>query len=147
MEPNFLSTKILALTWKQPFGTLMHKGKWETRIWPTNYRGYVMTCLGKQFYTNEEIIQISGDYQFSRILQAIQGDPTVHKYGYAISIGKLTDCRPMKVSDEDRCFVQYRPGLHVHVYDEVQLIEPIPWRGTQGFTEVPKEVKEKIIFI
>jgi hypothetical protein len=65
--------------------------------------------------------------------------------GKAIAIGRLTDCRPMKLEDEDKCFVQYCPDLFCHIYENVQAIKPFPWKGSQGWKEVSIEIKNQII--
>ena len=46
---------IKALSWKQPYASLMLKGKIETRSWPTNYRGLVLICASKAPYSIKEI--------------------------------------------------------------------------------------------
>lgn len=137
-------TKVLALSWKQPFGSLMLYGKWETRQWQTNYRGLVLICTTKESYGIDELELIAGEYQMDRIIATLKNDTTKHLDGFAIGLGKITDCRFMLEADEDRCFMAYRPDRYVHVYDEVVPIEPFPWKGSQGWSEVPEEVKQKI---
>jgi hypothetical protein len=53
----------------------------------------------------------------------------------------------MTPDDEDKCFVRYHPDLFCHVYEGVEAIEPIPWKGTQGWKEVSEEFKQLIQFI
>lgn len=64
---NFLEkygdVELRALSWKEPFASLMLLGKIETRVWDTKYRGLVLICASKQIYTADEIRHISGDEQ------------------------------------------------------------------------------------
>lgn len=132
-----------ALTWKEPFATLMLHGKIETRTWNTNYRGMVLICAGKTPYSDVQLLSISGPIQLSRI------QPFIHKEkpGFAIGVGKLIDCRPMLPTDQDKCFVKYDPLLFCHIYDNVRAIEPFPWKGTQGWSDVPQTIIRGIKYL
>ncbi|CAB4218363.1 hypothetical protein UFOVP1596_17 [uncultured Caudovirales phage] len=142
MNPN----EIRALSWKQPFATLMLHGKIETRTWPTKYRGLVLICASKQPYGFNTIKEIAGDYQYNRIMELIIDVP-LH-YGHAIAVGKLVDCRPMWKDDEDACFVQYFPSaLWCHVYEDVRAIEPMPFKGKQGWGKLDQEFINRIKFL
>lgn len=138
-----------ALSWKDPFGTLMLYGKIETRTWNTHYRGLVLICVAKQSYTHQQIINISGPTQPLRMWDyygQMKGEAARHP-GHAIAVGRLVDSRPMRLCDEDKCFVQHRSELWCHVYEEVRRIEPIAWRGKQGWANVSTEVRNQIKFI
>jgi hypothetical protein len=143
-----LTSKVLALSLKEPFGTLMlpPHNKIETRTWSTNYRGLVMICCSKVGYAQHQILSISGEKQFDSILSALSRSLIYGVYfGKAIAVGRLIECRPMKKEDEDKCFVQYFPDLFCHVYEEMTPITPLPWKGSQGWKEVDKSYKELII--
>src|SRR5690606_24193687 len=114
----FNEEKILALSWKQPFGTAMLYGKIETRTWYTDYRGLVLICTSKQPY-NEEIVKlISGEDLFVKMCIAMSKDTgTLDLNGYAIAIGRLKHCRDMSPEDEEKAFVKYRPDLYSHIYE------------------------------
>ncbi len=135
-----ISTELKALSWKEPHGALMLKGKIETRTRKTNYRGWVLMCASKVPYSNEMVKTISGSKQLLRIYNRTYVHP-----GYAFAIGKLVDCRLMVPEDEDKCFVLYRKGLYCHVYEDVQAIAPFPWKGSQGWRTVTDEIKTKIV--
>lgn len=150
-SPTLFSTppaynRILALSWKQPYGSLMLHGKIETRVWETKYRGRVLICTSKAAYSQDAALSISGAYQFQRLCHRLLNDESIDVNGYAIAIGTLVDCRPMTPDDEDKTFVQYREPwvdktgkrrrLFCHVYEDVQAIEPFPWQGSQGWREV-----------
>lgn len=148
MEQNFLSSKVLALSWKQPYAQLMLHGKIETRTWKTDYRGWVLICSSSMGYKEQQVINISGYYQKKRIFHEIcYKNEDLMLCGVAIAIGKLVDCRPMTKQDEGKCFVKYHPDLFCHVYENVQPIQPIPWKGTQRWKEVDMETKRKIVLL
>lgn len=139
---------ILALSWKQPFASLMLHGKIETRTWSTKYRGYVLICASKKSYTVNEIFNICGGVQYYRIINTLGTDRFDNtNNGYAIAIGKLTDCRPMEKEDEDKCFVIHNPNLWCHIYEDVKPIQPFPFKGHQGWTKLDKETFDKIHYI
>jgi hypothetical protein len=135
--------KVLALTWKQPYASLMLHGKIETRKWKTNYRGWVLICAGLSEYTDSQLRSIAGATQRDRIFTAL--DYRTQPLGKAIAIGRLSDCRPMQPEDADKCFVAFNPDLYCHIYEDVRPIEPIPWKGKQGWATVPQEVLNQII--
>jgi len=136
--------KILALSWKEPFASLMLHGKIETRTWKTNYRGLVLICASKIRYGKETLFKIAGNRQVFRMLETLDSTPYQNFNGKAIAIGRLIDCRPMTESDEDKCFVKYNPDLYCHVYEDVRAIEPFDWKGSQGWSKVTEEYKQKI---
>jgi hypothetical protein len=138
---------IRALTWKQPFAELMLHGKIETRTWSTDYRGWVLICAGLQTYNGRELSTMLSADLYSKnqhLFENIVRGGSLY-CGKAIAVGQLTDCRPMEPSDVDKCFVDYHPGLYCHIYENVAQIEPMPWKGSQGWRQVPEEVKSKII--
>lgn len=140
--------RLLALSWKEPFASLMLHGKVETRTWNTNYRGWVLICVSKQSYPIMSVWNISGN-QLERIRKLVPPTLTNHypTEGKAIAIGRLTCCRQMKPGDEKICFVEWSPGRHCHFYEDVRAIEPFPWKGSQGWREVSEELKAKIKFL
>lgn len=158
MTDLFGHTKILALSWKQPFGSAMLVGKDETRVWSTKYRGPVLICASAIGYSIAATKEITGELQFTRLMNAV--DPissTLNLFGMAIGIGRIVDCREMRPEDEDKTFVQYRaPWIehrmgkdgriravqlrrYCHIYKDVRSIKPFPWKGSQGWTTVPPE--------
>jgi hypothetical protein len=153
---EILNNRLLALSWKEPYGTLMLHGKTETRTWETKYRGLVLICLSKLPYKYPIIEQISGKYQYERLIKLLNTDKSMNKhwingrfvnlYGKAIAIGKLIDCR-MKKEDEEKAFVKYYPDLYSWVFEDVTPIEPLPWKGSLGFREVTQEEKKKIMLL
>lgn len=143
------SSKIMALSWKEPYATLMLHGKIETRTWLTNYRGFVLICASKLPYSKEQVESISGVYQQNRINEILgknNFNPAA-TCGMAIAVARLVDCRAMQPEDEDDCFVSFKPELFCHVYIDVHPIKPFHWRGKPGWKIVPQEIIQKIEFL
>lgn len=150
MTDLFGDKELRALSWKEPFASLMLHGKIETRTWATKYRGLVLICASKDPYTPKILLGISGK-QVHRITDLLTFPDVAPTLGHAIAVGELVDCRPMVKADEDVCFVQYREpwqerrvrkdgSVHIvkkrlwcHIYENVREIEPIEWSGVQGW--------------
>lgn len=150
MTDLFGNKELRALSWKQPFATLMGHDKIETRTWPTSYRGLVLICASKKEYTEKEVINIASLEQFNRINDVIKKeghDKMLRDRGYALFVGELIDCREMTIHDENDCFVKYDPLLYCHIYRNVRRIKPIPWKGTQGWKKLVPEFINQIEFV
>lgn len=162
---KYPNTELRALSWKQPFASLMLHGKIETRVWDTKYRGWVLICASKSPYNYDQTRHISGYEQYLRIYETLKLGgakglwPT---FGKAIAIGRLVNSWPMKYQHSDLCFVEYHePWLHTsaktgkkickrlwcHVYEDVQPIEPMTWHGSQGWTGCSDYLKQQINII
>jgi hypothetical protein len=141
-----LTGEIRSLPWRQPYGSLMLHGKVETREWYTPYRGLVLMRASKRAYNINDLLTISGDREFFRINEKFDDWTRVCLDGQAFALGRLIDCRPMRVQDENACFAQYRPGLFCHVYRDVREIEPFPCKGAQKWGTVGPEYKALIKF-
>ncbi len=145
-----LNTELRALSWKEPFASLMLHDKIETRTWYAKYRGLVLICASLKEYSPNEVHEISGQHQYSMIRNALtnEGEAQMLKNrGYAIAVGELVDCRPMVKRDEDKCFVAFNSELWCHVYENVRAIELLPWKGSQGWRTVDDEFKDRIVFV
>lgn len=162
--PIILNEPVLALSWKEPYASLMLHRKIETRTWSTKYRGLVLICASKAPYPFEVVNNIiSGSHQTNRIWETLNYEMPKDTFGKAIAIGRLVDCRPMTKADEDLCFVEYkepwiekRPSkktgntihrdkmLWCHVYEDVKPIIHMPWHGCQGWKKLEEEFISKI---
>lgn len=146
--------KVMALTWRQPYGLLMLPpfNKIETRVWNTSYRGWVLICAGAVPYLPWQIQEISGNVQYRNIIQAVASVPEKQyaaMAGHAIGIGWLANSRLMQPADANRCFVGYNETQTrwCHVYENVRPIKPIRWKGKQGWWNVPVETIKQIIVL
>jgi hypothetical protein len=139
-----------ARTWRQPYAELMFFDKIETRSKSTDYRGDVLICAGKEQYGYYELRGIAGSEQFDRI-QKMFGSKLLYTAGWnigkAVGVGTLVDCRKMEPADEERCFVKYSPLLYCWVFENVRRIEPMPFTGAQGWTDLTEEFIKRIKFI
>ncbi|MFA5403311.1 MAG: hypothetical protein WC358_00080 [Ignavibacteria bacterium] len=143
---SLIYKKIMALSWKEPYGTLMLHGKIETRSWKTNYRGLVLICASKKSYNIDSVFDISNNIDIiNRVVPVYDKYPLTE--GKAIAIGKLIECRPMKEEDEKKAFVKYYPDLFSWIFEDVKAIEPFAWKGSLGFRELTFEEKQKIILL
>lgn len=143
----YTNVEIRALSWRQPFASLMlpPHNKIETRTWNTKYRGLVLICASKKAYPWDSVLQICGLANFNTILELGQNELLApDDDGHAIAIGALVECRPMQLSDEHETFVRYHPDLYCHVYHNVRPIEPFPFKGRQGWTILDQATKELI---
>ncbi len=148
MNDLFGNEAIRALSWKQPYAELMFHHKIETRTYPTNVRGKVLICASKTGYNHQQVLSISGTSQVERIKQILSTD-TISWFqnshsGFAVGIGELFNCRPMKKEDEAKCFVEYYLDLWCWEFRSVQRIKPIPWKGSQGWSFLTDEQKAMI---
>jgi hypothetical protein len=146
MTDLFGEDPIRALSWKEPFASLMFHGKIETRTWPTTYRGLVLICCTQYAFTRANVVAMSGEKQYERIKKALGCDYYTHTqfHGRAIGVGRLVDCRKMTEADEDACFLNYRTDLYCHVYKEVKRIKPFVFKGAQGWKHLDKKTIKMI---
>lgn len=100
----------------------------------------------KQPYYTDQLERISGITQILRMGDVLDPEP-LNIEGYAFAIGRLVDCQPMRQEDEDICFVRFQEGLWRHIYEDVQRIAIFPWKGSQGWREVPQDIKSIIKII
>ena len=89
-------------------------------------------------------MEISGQYQFERIMNRVADHHDLIKYGMATHIGELVDCRPMKPEDMNMTFTRFDESLFCHVYENVKPIIPIHWKGQQGWKILKKAEKNLI---
>lgn len=136
---------VRALSWKQPYASMMLHGKQETRSWDTKYRGLVLICASLQPYSVPQMCSVSGAHHARRVLNII--DLKNVPRGHAIAVGRLVGSRPMRPDDMDTTFVSFCEDLFVHIYSDVRPIKPFPWKGKQGWATLTREDKDKIILL
>jgi hypothetical protein len=149
MKDLFDNEPMRSLSWKEPFASLMLHGKWETRVWPTAYRGLVLICATQYAYTETNVLAICGADQYNRIRKTLGDNFYKHDttHGKAIAVGRLVGCRKMTDDDEDRCFVQNRTDLYVHIYEDVKMIKPFAHKGHQGWRTLERQTIKKIQYV
>lgn len=156
---------VRALSWKQPYAQLMLYGKQETRTWSTEYRGLVLICSSLQAYSPTNVLNLSGQEQYDRIIETLEKPSNGYSGaedeflpgGKALAIGRLVNCVPMGYSKDENeitadqaeaeTFVKYNARLWVHYYDFVTPIKIFNWKGSQGWRTLTPEQKEQIILL
>jgi hypothetical protein len=138
-----MEDKMKALSWREPYGSMMLHGKIETRTWYTKVRGPILICCSQKGYSYVSIVSISGDFYLSKMKDILDpyrtGWPQTD--GMAIGIGTLTDCHIMRREEEYLAYVRWHPELYSHVYEDViPLPSPFKVKGQMGFFEVPDSV-------
>lgn len=140
----------------QPWASLMALGlkKNETRHWPTGYRGPLLIHAAKRKMTKAEFKRMR------YILDYYSGDQSLYgllcdlPYGAILCQVTLTDCQ--KVSDHNypgRSSLEshlgdYSAGRFIWITSNLKKFkEPIPFRGSQGFFNVPDEVANQKIHL
>lgn len=132
---------IKGLTVHQPWAWLIVKRfkTYETRHWPTSYRGELAIHAGKagtvhQFETweaiREHIIPEANLPRWDKLLR-----------GYVLGTVTLVDCIPTRalhgLSSQERALGDFTPGRYGwKLENPVVFDEPRPWRGKQGLWDI-----------
>lgn len=113
-----------ALTVCQPNAELIARGlkPIENRTWPTAYRGELAIHAGKSREWMDE-----GD------LEAYPG----MAFGAVVAIVRLVDCRRVEDLPVNLRHHEHANGPWCFVLERVRRIEPVPYRGAQGFWDWP----------
>lgn len=150
----YCNQEIRAISFWQPFGSLMLYGKVETRNWATPYRGLVLICTTQTPFHKQSldksrhIVQTHQqklDTDSWSFVEKGHPESTWGLNGYAIAIGRLDACRLASVYDKTFCVVS--PVFYAHVYKDVKRIKPFEVKGGQGWFKVTPEMKAKIRII
>lgn len=139
----------------QPWATLLVYGHklHETRSWPTQVRGIVAIHAAKHKDPEGRVLTL--EHPFCDALNGAEFDDL--PFGCLLGTVRLVDCiRTEAVYPEtlpsgwagmppDYFFGNFEAGRWAWKCDcPLQLAEPIPYRGEQGFFEVPDEPFEAI---
>lgn len=129
-----------AISLWQPWASgvaLLHKGV-ETRGRPTNYHGPIAIHAALRFGREQRA--------FAAVECSIGRLPTRLPLGAVVCIAFLHDCRPAMevlptIGPVEKLYVDYRPGRWAwRLRDVVPLLQPLPFKGKQGFFEVPDDL-------
>lgn len=149
---------VRALSWKQPYATMMLYGKAETRIWPTEYRGLVLICSSQKGYNDLQLSTISGGIQVRRMREKLAEKRFPVLDGHALAIGRLHTCKPMgsyapkqDAADvekiENLTFCRFFWDLFVFEFKDIRPIKPIPWKGSQKWRTIDQDTKKLITLL
>ena len=106
-----------ALSIKQPWANMIALGEKtiETRAWSTDFRGPILIVSSKT--------------------------PQIDPAGYALAVGKLTDCRPMTKNDENEACCKLYPGAYAWILTNIRRIKPFPVKGKLGIYDVDYDLE------
>lgn len=134
-----------ALTIYEPWASLiaLEAKRFETRSWPTNYRGPLAIHAGKTI--RAEFLNLAWQEPFYSTLKplhtTVNGRRGIkYHFGCIIAIAELVDCREITLANippkPERSFGDYTPGRFMWVLQNVKRLEkPIPAVGHQGLWE------------
>lgn len=124
-----------AISLWQPFASAIPYGfkHIETRHWSTNYRGELAIHAAKK------------DTPELREIARIGGIPFILPRGEVVAIVTLTDVLPSEVfagiiTETERYFGDYNPNRYGWILTNIRAIKPFPFKGGQGFFNIPDEL-------
>lgn len=146
-----------AISLWQPWATAMAVGvkKNETRGWATNYRGPLVIHAAKTPLST--VCRELGEDQetMHAWMQEFVGVPwSMMPLGALLCVVRVIDCvRTELVFDDDTpaddpewVLGNYEPGRYAWVTDSVKVFDAhIPWKGSQGFFDVPDEIVKQAL--
>lgn len=131
-----------AISLWQPWATAMAIGlkSIETRHWSTNVRGLIAIHAAKQWQLPER--------EWAAELAELHDAPAIANppLGRLVAVGKLVAVKRTEdlistISDAEKTFGNYEPRRFGWIFqDIVALPAPIPFRGAQGFFDVPDDI-------
>lgn len=123
-----------AITLWQPWATLIALGEkpYETRSWPTSYRGKIAIHASKK-WDGETLADFTSP-EVWRVMQRRHVRDIDLPLGAIICVGDLTDCIPtVLVPQNEQRLGNFLPGRFAWKIEHVKvLLNPISIRGQQG---------------
>lgn len=130
----------------QPWAWLVAQGlkRFETRSWPTNYRGPLAIHAAKRPAVLDEC---NLDVRAALYRSSHRGLSTL-PYGCIVCTVELVNCYAIKdtsfirdgialglITPMEEYFGDYTPGRFAWRLDNIQLVDNVPAKGSQGFWE------------
>lgn len=142
-----------ALTLWQPWAGAIRCGakKYETRSWPTSYRGEIAIHASKHVPTGA--LEIEAAYQATRTILAGPFDQaSLYPRGAIIALANLvriweTDALLIRLgplSQTEHDLGDFSDGRFAWEVENVRPIDPVLCRGAQGLWNVSEQVEEYI---
>ena len=131
-----------AISLWQPWATLMACGlkKNETRHWATSYRGLLLIHATKRMEPPTILMrQLLKPFSYQS-----WGD---FPRGALVCQLNLVDCLPTDdyiPTHPEYQFGDYTPNRFVWITDNLQAFKPIPYKGSQGFFNVPDHIIKQV---
>ncbi len=140
------------LTLHQPYASLVafERKCYETRSWPTQYRGLVAIHAAK--FSPDDAIDRCSEAPFKTALaeNGIFGPADLPR-GAVLAVAELVACVPAELiphrllAKEEAAFGDYSTGRHVWILDVIHKFpEPIPCSGAQGLWTIPGSVYRRM---
>lgn len=124
-----------AISLWQPFASAIPYGfkRNETRHWSTNYRGLLAIHAAKK------------DTPELRAIGRQGGLPDNLPFGQVVAICQIINVIPSEimtycVDPLERHFGDYDPGRFAWLLTDIRPITPFPFKGGQGFFNIPDEL-------
>ena len=135
-----------AISLWQPWASAMALG-WkrnETRHWATSYRGPLLIHAAKKA-TEWPSVDIQSLFDGVAFL------PSDLPRGVVLCKVELVDCKRISVHNRpcllnegvERILGNYEPGRFMYITEKLETFDPIPYRGSQGFFDIPDELIEQ----
>lgn len=138
---------IRAMTFQEPFGSMILNGRIEVRKQKTDYRGLILICTGFTELNAVQLKILAGPFNAMRIRTIMTKNQMHSQPGKAIAVAELVDCYQMTVDDELSCFVPYHDRRWCYKFKNVRPILSRNWRGKAGISQVPEDFVESIEFL
>jgi len=131
-----------AISLWQPWASAIALGhkRIETRGWSTRYRGPLAIHAAKRWATEERDMARMFETRYG--MEGLSDPPR----GCVVAVADLVSVRPTDhlmetIGDAEKMLGNYGPGRFGFMLENVrQLDDPLPYRGMQGFFEVPDEM-------
>ena len=129
-----------AISLWQPWATAIAVGvkTIETRHWKTNYRGPIAIHAAKR-WTRDEREFAEVEFTNGRLPKRIP-------LGAIVAVAVLSECKATweldsEISAVERIYGNYSLGRFGWILTNIRALpEPVPWKGKQGFFNVPDEL-------
>ena len=137
-----------AVTVWQPHATLIWLllKEYETRGWPTRYRGPIAIHAASRVMRRGDIIP-DMEKALAPFISENVLDFDAWPYGAILGIFDLVDCiktEKVIISIRERVFGNYYPGRYAWKLKPIQVFDkPIPFKGAQGLWNLPLSVLQK----
>jgi len=130
------------ITLYEPWASLIARGfkKWETRGWPTSYRGWVAIHAGKNRNHVDDLGFLLVAAGVKKSIFDPDPFPANWPFGCIVAAADLVDCVPTEKvtpSAQERAFGDYSPGRFAWIFGVVRRTKPLLFRGIPGLKDLP----------
>lgn len=147
--------RALSLWRPWPWAFVHANKRIENRDWEIKFRGDVVFQAAKKFDAGAvPIIQrvVASRVQSSAMRPACSGVPSEHPAGVLAFVGEIVDCVPYveavmhanrSIVDANIAWGTQKPwifGPWCAVVVNIRPLPPIPWKGSQGWFDVPDAI-------